>query len=120
MDTHHSLRAPAYHQQFPKDPADQLSNNNRQRSMSLGIVEESPVKNDLAGYNRRGNLANLFANDCSRIERKSSFHNNYAQEPQIAGNSRVHSDRKPPTETNFSNEYLLHNTYHNQEGSPTT
>ena len=88
--------------------------------MSLGIVEESPVKNDLTGYNRRGNLANLFANDCSRIE-NGSFPNNYAQEPQIAGNSRGEdSGRKPPTETNFSNEYLLHNTYHNQESVSTT
>ena len=75
--------------------------------MSLGIVEESPIKNDLSGHNKRANLANLFANDCSRIEKEPNQHT-YAQEPAILNsrmnNMGVNSDRKPPIDVNFSNE----------------
>lgn len=74
--------------------------------MSLGIVEESPLRHEL-GYNKRGNLANLFANDCSSIE-KVSNQNNYAQEPATLSsrmhNVRTNSDRKPPADANFSHE----------------
>ena len=75
--------------------------------MSLGIVEESPIKNDLLGHNKRSNLANLFANDCSRIEKEPNQYN-YAQEPGMlnsrVNNMRMNSDRKPPADVNFSNE----------------